>query len=381
MFILNKTTASAALFAAFAFIYAPQALALKTDVFQKGKDGCAFYRIPAIIKAPDGSLVAFCEGRKNSKSDTGDIDLLAKRSEDGGRTWGKPIVVWNDSANTCGNPVPVLDAKTGVIWLLASHNNGKDKQDTISAGASAGTRTVWVTSSKDNGKTWAPMREITKDVKGAQWRWYATGPGNGIQLQNGPFAGRLVVPVCHGNPRAAGIIYSDDHGATWKAGGDCAGLVGETVVAEGFGAPGELILNMRSGYKHGCRTQSRSTDGGAKWTNPAQVGEQTDPPCQGSILRWEDASAPGGGFLLFSNPAALKKRAKLTVRASDDNGRTWPRALELHGGPAAYSCLVRVDEKTAGCLYENGRDNILYERISFETFEVADIKAAAPAAK
>lgn len=353
---------------------------LKTNVFVSSKDGYAYYRIPAIIKSADGTLLAFCEGRKNSRSDRGDIDLLVKRSGDGGKTWSKSIVIWDDRDNTCGNPCPVLDESTGIVWLLASHNIGTDTQDAITEGTARGTRTVWVTFSKDNGVTWAPMRQITPSVKNPEWRWYATGPGISIQIKTGTHAGRLVVPICHGNPRAAGVFYSDDHGRTWVAGADLRGLVGETQVVEGFGSPGELILNMRSGYKHGCRTQARSTDGGKTWNAPpAQVAEQTDPPCQGSILRWDDASMPNGGMLLFSNPAGEKKRVKMTVRASTDNGQTWPRSIELNEGSSAYSCLVRVDENTAACLYENGPKGDLYKQISFETFYPKDLLENEPA--
>lgn len=381
MFItLKKLPCVIAALVAISFLSCNEAHALKTDVFQSGRDGYAFYRIPAIVKATDGTMLAFCEGRRNSRSDRGNIDLIVKRSEDGGKTWSKNILVWDHGENTCGNPTPVVDEKTGLVWLFSTHNLGNDTQDAISDGTSVGTRTVWVTFSSDHGKTWAPMRQITNAVKNPDWRWYATGPGIGIQIKKGPHTGRLVVPICHGHPRAASIIYSDDQGKTWLPGGECPGLVGETQVVEGFGSPGELILNMRSSYKHGCRTQSTSTDGGKTWTKPAQVVEQTDPPCQGSILRWEDAAAPAGGYLLFSNPGAPKKREKMTVRVSEDNGKTWPRALEINKSGAAYSCLVRIDETTVGCFYENGWRDAPYDRITFETFELANIKAA-PAGK
>lgn len=352
----------------------PEARAFKTDVYTSGRGGYAYYRIPAIIKAADNSLLAFCEGRAKSRSDRGDIDLLVKRSTDGGKTWGAAIVVWNDGENTCGNPCPVLDETTGHVWLFASHNLGTDTQKAISSGVSTGTRTVWATHSEDNGLTWAPMTELTSVVKDPGWRWYATGPGISIQIKNGAHAGRLVVPICHGNPRAAGAFYSDDHGKTWKRGKDVRGLVGETHVVEGFGQPGKLILNMRSGYPHGCRTQSVSTDGGVSWSKPQQVVEQSDPPCQAGILRWEDASLPGGGLLLFSNPAGKRKREQMTVRASGDDGKTWPLSLLLNKGPSAYSCLVRVDNKTAACLYENGSGGELYKRITFQTFLPGELK-------
>src|SRR5690348_16549228 len=80
----------------------------ETVVFQSGTEGYHTFRIPAIVRAPNGDLLAFAEGRKNSRSDTGDIDLLLKRSSDGGKTWGALQLLWDDAGNTCGNPCPVV---------------------------------------------------------------------------------------------------------------------------------------------------------------------------------------------------------------------------------------------------------------------------------
>src|SRR5262249_1474049 len=103
----------------------------QTEVFISGTDGYHTYRIPSLIVSKEGTLLAFCEGRKKSKSDSGDIDLLLKRSTDGGATWSKQQVVWDDGENTCGNPCPVLDDKTGAIILLLTRNDGRDKESAI----------------------------------------------------------------------------------------------------------------------------------------------------------------------------------------------------------------------------------------------------------
>src|SRR5262249_34440674 len=146
-------------------------------LFVSGKDGYHTYRIPALIVTKKGTLLAFCEGRKASGSDTGEIDVLLRRSFDNGKTWTRTQVVWHDGGNTCGNPCPVVDAKTGAIWLLLTHNLGRDNQWQILDGTSKGTRTVWVASSADDGTTWSKPVEITADVKKPAWTWYATGPG------------------------------------------------------------------------------------------------------------------------------------------------------------------------------------------------------------
>src|SRR5262249_16932667 len=156
-----------------------------TPIFVAGQDGYHTYRIPSLLVTRKGTLLAFCEGRKTSRGDTGDIDLLLKRSYDGGKTWAKTQVVWDDGANTCGNPCAVLDATTGTVWLLLTHNRGSDTEAMIVNGTSHGTRTVWLTKSDDEGATWARPVEITPAVKKPDWTWYATGPGVGTQLKNG----------------------------------------------------------------------------------------------------------------------------------------------------------------------------------------------------
>ena len=193
--------------------------------------GSLLYRIPALVVTRTQTLLAFCEGRKNSRSDSGDIDLLLKRSTDGGKTWGETQVVWDDGPNTCGNPCPVLDETTGTIWLLLTHNPGDASEAQISEGNRGATRTVWLARSEDDGKMWTPPADITASVKSPAWGWYATGPGVGIQIQHGPHRGRLVIPCDHSSqspdrgPAVEGgshIIYSDDHGQTWESAARCA---------------------------------------------------------------------------------------------------------------------------------------------------------------
>jgi len=352
----------------------------ETVVFRSETEGYNTFRIPAIVSAPNGDLLAFAEGRKNSRSDTGDIDLLLKRSSDGGKTWGPIQVLWDDGTNTCGNPCAVVDEKTGTIWLLSTHNLGKDKEEAIVRGASDGGRTVWVLHSKDNGATWTQAVNITKTTKQPDWTWYATGPGIGIQIKHGPHAGRLVIPSDHnfkdaktGKPEhASHAIYSDDHGATWQLGGTIQPGMNECQVAELFDGKGTLLMDMRSYRGLAQRAQSRSADGGATWSEAVDVPVLVEPVCQASILRWESAGAGRPGWLLFANPADAKKRRNLTVRASADNGATWPHTLVLREGGTGYSCLIALSDTAAGCLYELSEKRP-YEQIVFVRFDAQEI--------
>jgi sialidase-1 len=342
----------------------------QTDVFVSGQDGYHTYRIPSIIRAQNGALLAFCEGRKSAGGDSGNIDLLLKRSTDGGRTWSAQQIVWDDADNTCGNPCPVLDESTGTLWLLLTHNLGTDHEKEIAARTSKGTRTVWVASSTDHGATWTKPVEITSTTKDPSWTWYATGPGVGIQLKHGPHAGRLVIPCDHNyddptlkkHLSGSHAIYSDDHGKTWKLGGTIRPIVNECQVVELADGRGTLLMNMRSNSGRNLRAESISSDGGITWTPPADAPALLEPVCQGSIIRH------ASGLLLFSNPAA-KTRINLTVRASADDAKTWREVAVLHAGPSAYSNLVSLSATEAGCLYERGEKRA-YEKITFARFSV-----------
>ncbi len=231
------------------------------DVYVSGEDGYHTYRIPSIVRGKGGELLAFAEGRKGSGSDTGDIDLLLKRSLDGGASWSGAQVIWDDGANVCGNPCAVVDRVTGSVWLLATWNAGSIHESNIAPGHGRDSRRVFVTSSTDGGASWTPMTEITAEVKDTAWSWYATGPGAGIQLGEGEHAGRLVIPCDHKQPGSKGthyyshVVVSDDHGQTWRLGGRSPGpQVNECEVVELHG--GRLLLNMRS-----SRPQAASAPG------------------------------------------------------------------------------------------------------------------------
>ncbi|HUT33155.1 MAG TPA: sialidase family protein [Planctomycetota bacterium] len=322
----------------------------QADVFLSGQDGCHTYRIPALVVSKKGTLLAFCEGRRKGRGDAGDIDIVLKRSTDGGKTWGTMQVVWDDGANTIGNPCPVVDRDTGAIWLPVTRNNDR----------------VFVLKSADDGATWEKPVEITKDVKKPEWTWYATGPGHGIQLKSG----RLLIPCDHRDPTLppprgrqditrSHVIYSDDGGATWKLGGAVAPKTNECEAVEL--SDGSLYLNMRNNFGKARRAIAHSKDAGLTWSDVAFDDALVCPTCQASVVRC-------GAAILFSNPASTK-REKMTVRLSADEGKTWTASRLLHAGPAAYSDLCVLPDGAIGCLYERG-DAHPYEKITLARFSL-----------
>lgn len=345
-------------------------------IYKSGEEGYASFRIPALVVSTQGTVLAFAEGRKNSASDTGDIDLVLKRSDDNGKTWSPLQVILDDTGNTCGNPAPVVDRETGTIFLLSTHNLGSDREAAIINQTSTGTRKVFVMQSTDDGRTWSEAKEITRCVKKDNWTWYATGPCQGIQLTGGSYKGRLIVPCDHIEAKTgkyySHIIYSDDHGKSWKLGGRTpADQVNECTAAELEG--GKVMLNMRNyDRRQHSRKVSVSDDGGTTWSDLSSDPVLIEPICQGSLHRYS-FQGEGKSRLLFLNPAHEKARRNMTLRISHDDGKSWSHSQVLYPGAAAYSDVARLSDGKIGCMYEAGYA-YPYEGIVFERINVSDIE-------
>lgn len=253
---------------------------------------------------------------------------------------------------------------------------GDDPETAIIAGKSRDTRRVYVARSTDDGLTWSKPAEITEAVKRKDWTWYATGPGAGIRIERGPHRGRLVVPCDHIEAGTrhyySHVILSDDGGRTWFLGGSTPShQVNECEVAELDG--NRLLLNMRN-YDPTQRTrqQAVSVDGGMTWGAQRHVPELPDPICQASLRRQAWPGDGGRSVLLFSNPSGPGRKG-MTLRASDDEGETWPVSRLLDPRPSAYSCLAAFPDGEVGILYEAGEKGP-YEAVVFARFPVDWLK-------
>lgn len=324
-------------------------------LYKAGDNGYSCFRIPAVVSTAKGTILAFAEARKNNCGDADDIDLVVRRSEDGGKTWSPLLVIWDDGNNTCGNPCPVVDEQKGKIILLSTWNLGSDHENKIIEQTSRDSRRVFLLSSSDDGLSWTKAREITADVKQSNWTWYATGPCNGIQIKSGKFKGRLIMPCDHieaGTKKYfSHTIYSDDGGENWKSGESTpTDEVNECTIAEL--KKGRLMLNMRNYNSIRYRKTSLSKDGGITWSALQQDTSLPEPVCQASLIRlWQNKKNTS---LAFSNPATQKKRENMTVKWSYDLGKTWTVSRVVHTGPSAYSNLVELSLNKIGLLFEGG---------------------------
>ena len=349
---------------------------MKVTVFESGQDGYHTYRIPAIVKAQNGDLLAFAEGRKNGGGDAGDIDIVMKRSADGGKSWSSMQLVQDEWSNpsasiTIGNPAPVVDlmdpAHPGRVWLPFSRNN----------------RRVFVTYSDDHGATWSDRIEITASAKKPNWGWYATGPVHGIQLERGDHAGRLIIPSDHRDANSGGwgshVLYSSDHGRTWQIGAvdthqpESAVHPNENVAVELVDH--RIYFNAREhqGSDPATRAIAYSSDGGLTYDDPfVAEPDITTPVVQNSAVRFTATDrGDDRNILVYSGPGHPTSRRDLTILLSFDEGDSWVMKNVLHPGPAAYSDLVKINGEQIGVLYEAGQ--ALYGEIIFASFGYDDL--------
>ncbi len=355
----------------------------KQDLFEAGKDGHALYRIPGMVVTTKGTVLAYCEARKNDRGDWGPIDVLLRRSTDGGKTFGPatPIVkiegelpinpvaaaqnLDKPGDNTVNNPVAFVDRKTGAIHFLYCLEYMR----------------CFYMRSDDDGLTWTKPVDITPAFEQFRadydWKVIATGPAHGIQLRTG----RLVVPVWlstgtggHAHrPSVTSTVYSDDHGKTWQRGEiavpntEAWVFPNETVIVELVN--GMVMLNVRSESKSHRRLVVQSRDGATKWSKPRFDEALLEPISMASIVRYSGRPESDKNRILFANPHNLERldgkamegksrdRRNLSIKLSYDEGKTWAVNKTLEAGYGAYSDLAVLPDGTALCLYERGRDS------------------------
>ena len=340
-------------------------------VYYPGENNVAYYRIPSIVRTSKGTLLAFAEARVESKDDDSNIDIVLKRSEDNGITWGPMQVLKDYGPDKTGNQAPVV-LPDGKILLLYTINKIPDRTN----------RHIFIRTSSDDGRTWTPEVEITDQIlKPGIQQTYATCPVHGLVKQYEPHKGRVVVAARVNalsgwtTKHAAHVIYSDDNGVTWHQGGYMDHPYGsECTVTELCN--GDLLLNTRDGDDTDYhRYQAYSHDGGETF-EPTKQTNLVEPVtgCLGSILTYgPNPDAEGESIVLFSNPSHTASRKRGSIKVSYDSGETWTK-MYMYGAESgsdqftAYSDLVLLDDGMIGVFYESGRScstGLVFKKIKF----------------
>lgn len=352
----------------------------KVDLFEANTDGYALYRIPGIVVTTNGTVLAYCEARRTGKSDWDTIDIMLRRSTDGGKTWSQrqkiadvpgpktknPVALAQKLANpddvTYNNPVAFADRDGSVHFLFCLEY-----------------ARCFSMKSDDDGVTWSSPVEITASFDKFRpeydWKVLATGPGHGIQLRTG----RLVVPVWlstgtggHAHrPSVTTSIYSDDHGKTWHRGDIAVPNTDEWIFPNETAAvelaDGRVLFNVRSESLVNRRLVTISPDGAANWSAPRFDEALLEPICMASIMRLSTTSTSDKNRIVFANPHNLARadgkeaagkgrdRKNVSIKLSYNEGQTWPVSKPLEPGYSAYSDLAVLPDGTILCFYERGR--------------------------
>ncbi len=361
-----------------------------TLVYKQKTEGYDCFRIPAVVKADTGELLAFAEARKGGATfcnDRGDIDLVVKRSADNGKTWSAPKIVIEGFGDTKGNPTPIVIPSTGRIVLLSIMECVKNPDCN---------RIPRVSISDDNGKTWAAPKVITTQIGFSDAPdWAATGPSHGIVLTRGAHKGRIVAGFSYTDDGKNGgaLLYSDDKGVTWKRGADdnpAAGLnpqeISVTELSDGriYAAARNQANNNNKCLSGGAKNRAYaiSSDGGATFSTKFSFEEDLiTPVVQASTARMTATGSAGKyNRILFAGPSDCDERKNLIVRSSFDEGANWQgntAGALVWGGDAAYSDMVQIASGSVGVLYEAGPDGNANETIRFSTVTEASLGAPA----
>jgi sialidase-1 len=375
----------------------------KSDVYKAGESGYAVYRIPGIVVTAKGTVLAYAEARKSERGDWNTIDIVLRRSTDGGGTWSKFRKIADVPGPKTKNPVALAQNLAGPGDV--TYNNPvaiPDKNGSVHFVFCLEYMRAFHMRSDDDGITWSKPVEITSAFEGFRpaydWKVIATGPGHGIQLKNG----RLLIPVWmslgtggHAHrPSVAATIYSDDHGVTWKHGEIALPNTPEFIIPNETAAvelaDGSVMLNARSESKTNRRIVTVSRDGATGWSKPHFDDALIDPICMAGLVRYSTTT------ILFSNPYNLgrkdgrnepglpRDRRNLTVQMSRDEGRSWPVRKTIEPGWSGYSDLAVAKDGTILLLYERGGagdDRFRSEALTLARFPLAWLTTTEPLSK
>ena len=341
----------------------PGAGAAETGSRLRVRDLFMDVRMPKIVVAPDGSVLAFADGCR-----------LLRRSEDAGETWSEAREVCPGGGNA------IVDRSTGDVLIVCPRKERLYR-------------------SEDNGRTWARQKITMKPNAVGHGTPDGVPVGvvaseSGITLQHGEHKGRLLMPARIQPPEGSNAqefwpynyncaIYSDDGGRTWHTSAPVQSGTGEGTLAEL--SSGSIYYNSRCHMAVDNRRRiAWSHNGGEMWVDWRvsdelfEVGEPfyfkygTKPQygCNAGLTRMPLEATGGEDVLLFSTPDNPGgSRVRMTVWASFDGAESWPVKRLIYEGPSAYSSLAADEEGTIYLLFERGEDE-LYESIALARFDL-----------
>ena len=342
-------------------------------LFEAGTHGYYSYRIASLVSTRQGTLLAFCEGRKGRGGDWDPIDIFMRRSTDSGQSWEPLKLIMHHESFPSKNAMPIVDFITGEVHLFYNINYER----------------CYYMKSADDGITWSHPVEITDTINSFKeiypWLVEAPGPGHGIQLKNG----RLVVPfwLSEGitdehypnrghRPSIVVSVYSDDHGKTWKAGEvavpDNEVTVNPNETACVQLADGRVLFNARNESINYRRLFTYSEDGATNWSTPVFADPFFEPICFGSMCRYSLQPFQSKNRILYCNPdsrhnpwagqqpsrlrsARRRHRSNLIARMSYDEGHTWPVSKVIDPDDSRYSDIAVTPDGLIHVFYEGGR--------------------------
>lgn len=361
-----------------------------------GEDNCDTYRIPGIVTTNKGTLIAVYDNRYNNSKDLQeDIDVGMSRSTDGGQTWEPMKVImdmgeWGgnpERLNGIGDPAVLYDHTTGTIWVAALWISGFSETDMLWWASKPGmkpteTGQFVLIKSTDDGLTWSEPINITEQIKDPAWQLFFQGPGAGITLDDGTlvfpaqFKADIGEKALDGGQYTAHstIIYSKDGGETWHVGTGAKPNTTEAQVVQL--ADGSLMLNMRDDLNRRMKDETNgravavTSDMGKTWTiHPSSNSALPEPNCMASIITADvELGDDNQQVLFFSNPNDKEARINMTIKASLDQGHTWPEEHQVllnENQGFGYSCMTMVDENTVGILYEGAKE-LYFQKVPVE---------------
>lgn len=328
-----------------------------------GEGGIHTLRIPGIATTDKGTLISVYDIRyKNSRDLPANIDVGMNRSTDGGKSWAPMQVIMDmgepHDNNGVGDPAILFDPITKKIWVIALWSKGNRSIAGSKPGLSEDvTGQLVVVSSDDDGLTWTKPKSITAGVKDPEWNLFFNGPGSGISMRDG----KIVFAAQYWDENAmphSTLIYSADHGVTWKTEDGPKANTTEAQLIET--TPGILMLNMRDN-RGSFRSVATTADFGKSWSeHHTSYKTLQDPVCMASFLK-ADVNVKGKqkSVVFFGNDNTQNGRYNLTIKASMDLAETWNPKNELLVDDRklfGYSSITKIDDHTIGLFYEGVRD-------------------------